>query len=231
MTASTTNRIAFQGGFGANSDMALRNMFPDMEPLPCRHLRGCVHRAQQGEADLAIDPDREHHSRPRRDIHSFAARIADAHCRRIFHADPFPADGRLPGVRPPRKSARYTAMSHAVGQCRKVVRANGWKAVVAGDTAGAARLVSQSNRPLRWRHWRPRFGRRALRASPSCRKNVPRTPKPMSPASSCCRARRKSRRARSLGEVVVNHFCLPGAQHSRRALQGDGRISPPTAST
>ncbi len=32
---SQTNRIAFQGDFGANSDMASRDMFPAMEPLPC----------------------------------------------------------------------------------------------------------------------------------------------------------------------------------------------------
>ena len=33
---------------------------------------------------------------------------------------------------------------HALGQCRKYIRANGWKPIVAGDTAGAAREVSES---------------------------------------------------------------------------------------
>jgi prephenate dehydratase len=33
---------------------------------------------------------------------------------------------------------------HALGQCRKIVRRNGWKPVIAGDTAGAAKLVSES---------------------------------------------------------------------------------------
>jgi len=32
---------------------------------------------------------------------------------------------------------------HALGQCRKIIRSNGWKAVIAGDTAGAAKLVSE----------------------------------------------------------------------------------------
>src|SRR5690606_15384886 len=31
---------------------------------------------------------------------------------------------------------------HALGQCRKFIRKNGWKPMVAGDTAGAAKLVS-----------------------------------------------------------------------------------------
>ena len=32
---------------------------------------------------------------------------------------------------------------HALGQCRKYIRKNGWKPVVAGDTAGAAKLVAE----------------------------------------------------------------------------------------
>ena len=32
---------------------------------------------------------------------------------------------------------------HALGQCRNIIREHGWKAVVGGDTAGSARMVSQ----------------------------------------------------------------------------------------
>ena len=32
---------------------------------------------------------------------------------------------------------------HALGQCRGILRRNGWRPVVAGDTAGAARIVSE----------------------------------------------------------------------------------------
>jgi prephenate dehydratase len=47
----------------------------------------------------------------------------------------------LPGVQ---RSEIKTVHSHihALGQCRKFIRKNGWKPVVAGDTAGAAKLVS-----------------------------------------------------------------------------------------
>ena len=49
----------------------------------------------------------------------------------------------LPGVK---HSDIMTVHSHihALGQCRKIVRHNGWKAVIAGDTAGAAKLVSET---------------------------------------------------------------------------------------
>ena len=33
---------------------------------------------------------------------------------------------------------------HALGQCRKVIRKHRWKAMVAGDTAGAAKLVAET---------------------------------------------------------------------------------------
>ena len=48
----------------------------------------------------------------------------------------------LPGVR--REEIRSVhSHIHALGQCRKYIRGNGWKPVIAGDTAGAARLVAQ----------------------------------------------------------------------------------------
>ena len=36
---------------------------------------------------------------------------------------------------------------HALGQCRKVIRKHRWKAVVAGDTAGAAKFVAETGDP------------------------------------------------------------------------------------
>ncbi|MDO9167171.1 MAG: prephenate dehydratase domain-containing protein, partial [Rhodoferax sp.] len=47
----------------------------------------------------------------------------------------------LPGVA---RSEIRTVHSHihALGQCRKYIRKNGWKGVIAGDTAGAARLIA-----------------------------------------------------------------------------------------
>lgn len=55
MTLST-KRIAFQGEFGANSDMACRDMFPDMEPLPCPTFEDAFNAIENGEADLGMIP-------------------------------------------------------------------------------------------------------------------------------------------------------------------------------
>ena len=68
MTA-TTNRIAFQGEFGANSDMACRDMFPGMEPLPCATFEDAFNALAQGESDLAMIPIEN----------TIAGRVADIH--------------------------------------------------------------------------------------------------------------------------------------------------------
>ena len=49
----------------------------------------------------------------------------------------------LPGVE--RKEIRTVhSHIHALGQCRKYIRKNGWRPMVAGDTAGAAKLVAEA---------------------------------------------------------------------------------------
>ncbi|WP_137129605.1 prephenate dehydratase [Rhizobium sp. FY34] len=138
---STTNRIAFQGDFGANSDMACRDMFPTMEPLPCSTFEDAFTALESGEADLAMIPIEN----------TLAGRVADIHHllpeSRLHIIGEYFMPIRfqlmvLPGVA--REEIRTVhSHIHALGQCRKIIRSNGWKAVVAGDTAGAAKLVAE----------------------------------------------------------------------------------------
>ena len=64
-----TNRISFQGEAGANSDTACRNMFPDMEPLPCPTFEDAFNAVESGAADLAMIPIEN----------TLAGRVADIH--------------------------------------------------------------------------------------------------------------------------------------------------------
>ena len=48
----------------------------------------------------------------------------------------------LPGVKLEEIKTVYSHV-HGLGQCRKIIRENGWKAVVGGDTAGSAKIVSE----------------------------------------------------------------------------------------
>jgi len=138
-----TNRIAFQGDFGANSDMACRDMFPDMEPLPCPTFEDAFMAVESGEADLGMIPIEN----------TIAGRVADIH--HLLPESRLNIIGEyfmpirfqlmvLPGVK---RDEILTVHSHihALGQCRKIIRNNGWKPVVAGDTAGAAKLVSEKD--------------------------------------------------------------------------------------
>ena len=138
---ASTNRISFQGEFGANSDMASRDMFPDMEPLPCPTFEDAFQALENGDSDLAMIPIEN----------TIAGRVADIHYllpeSRLHIVGEYFMPIRfqlmvLPGVE---REEIHTVHSHihALGQCRKIIRANGWKAVVAGDTAGAAKLVSE----------------------------------------------------------------------------------------
>ncbi|MCO5732871.1 prephenate dehydratase [Rhizobium sp. SSA_523] len=135
-----TNRIAFQGDFGANSDMACRDMFPGMEPLPCPTFEDAFTALENGDADLAMIPIEN----------TLAGRVADIHHllpeSRLHIIGEYFMPIRfqlmvLPGVRHEEIRTVHSHI-HALGQCRKIIRQNGWKAVVAGDTAGAAKLVA-----------------------------------------------------------------------------------------
>jgi len=136
-----TNRISFQGEPGANSDTACRNMFPDMEPLPCPTFEDAFNAVESGKADLAMIPIENtiagrvadiHHLLPESKLHIVGEYFLPIHFQLMV----------LPGVE--RKEIKTVhSHIHALGQCRKYIRKNGWKAVVAGDTAGAAKLVSE----------------------------------------------------------------------------------------
>jgi prephenate dehydratase len=136
-----TNRISFQGDYGANSDMACRDMFPEMEPLPCQTFEDAFLAVENGEADLAMIPIEN----------TIAGRVADIHHllpeSRLHIIGEYFMPIRfqlmvLPGVSRDEIRTVHSHI-HALGQCRKIVRANGWKPVVAGDTAGAAKLVAE----------------------------------------------------------------------------------------
>ncbi|MER8437971.1 prephenate dehydratase [Mesorhizobium sp. M1312] len=135
-----TNRIAFQGEPGANSDTACRNMFPDMEPLPCPTFEDAFNAVETGKADLAMIPIENtiagrvadiHHLLPESKLHIVGEYFLPIHFQLMV----------LPGVRRDEIRTVHSHI-HALGQCRKYIRKNGWKPVVAGDTAGAAKLVA-----------------------------------------------------------------------------------------
>ena len=144
--------IAFQGEPGANSDMAVRDVFGDAyAALPCPSFDDAFAALKNGTV--------EHEGRERRVEramipieNTLAGRVADIHLLmpdsglQIVGEYFMPIHFQLmamPGVG--RAEIRSVSSHiHALGQCRKYLRANGWKPQVSGDTAGAAREVSEA---------------------------------------------------------------------------------------
>ncbi len=141
-------KIVFQGEPGANSHLACQEVYPDYEAVPCPTFEDCFAAVEKGDGRARHDPDREFARRPRRRHPPPAADLRPPHHRRALPADPFPAHG-AEGRDAQGHSQSVHSQIHALGQCRKIIRAHGWTAVVEGDTAGAAREVAERGDPTR----------------------------------------------------------------------------------
>ena len=137
-----TGRIAFQGEPGANSDTACRNIFPNMQPVPCATFEDAFDVLKGENAELAMIPIEN----------TLAGRVADIHQLlpnsglHIIGETFLPIHFQLmalPGVELADIRTVYSHI-HALGQCRKIIREFGWKGEIAGDTAGAARMVAEN---------------------------------------------------------------------------------------
>lgn len=133
-------QVAFQGELGANSHIAISEVFPLAEPLPCPTFEDVFAAVREGTAALAMIPIENslagrvsdvYHLLPRAGLH-----ITGEHFLPIRHqllGLPGTAIGQLASVE-----------SHvmALGQCRESIRRLGLMPLVVADTAGAAKEVA-----------------------------------------------------------------------------------------
>jgi prephenate dehydratase len=135
-------KIAYQGEPGANSHIACLEAYPDCQPLSCRTFEDAFQALKEGEANLAMIPIENsvagrvadiHHLLPESNLH-----IIGEHFLRIHHQLM-----ALPGVGIDKLQSVHSHVQ-ALGQCRKITRELGLKAVVAVDTAGAARELKEA---------------------------------------------------------------------------------------
>jgi prephenate dehydratase len=139
--AASRQGISFQGEPGANSHIACKEVFPELEPLPCPTFEDALAAVSAGAAKFAMIPIEN----------SLAGRVADIH-----HLLPnaglyivgehfLPIRFQLMAVKGAKIGEITDVYSHvhAIGQCRNIVRKLKLKPHVAADTAGAARQVSE----------------------------------------------------------------------------------------
>jgi prephenate dehydratase len=135
-------RIAFQGEPGANSHIACSQAYRAYEPLACPTFEDAFAAVRNGRAELAMIPI----------DNSVAGRVADIHHLMPGSGLNIVAEWFLPvqhQLMAPKGASLKTIRTveshvHALGQCRNIIRALGVKAVVAADTAGAAREVAEA---------------------------------------------------------------------------------------
>jgi prephenate dehydratase len=137
---ATATRISYQGEPGSNSDAACQVVYPDVETVPAATFEDALAAVVTGDADLAMIPIENsiagrvadiHHLLPGSGLHIIGEYFMPIHFQLM--ALPGTSIDQITTVR---------SHIHALGQCRRLVREHGWRAVVADDTAGAARAVA-----------------------------------------------------------------------------------------
>ncbi|MBT7486804.1 MAG: prephenate dehydratase, partial [Rhodospirillales bacterium] len=137
---NAANTIAFQGEPGAYSHLACRNVYPDMEPLPCRTFDDAFAAIRDGKAGLGMIPIEN----------SVAGRVADIHhllpdsglhiigetFQRVNHHLLGLPDADIAGL------THVHSHVHALNQCRNLIKGLGVTPVVHVDTAGAANEIA-----------------------------------------------------------------------------------------
>lgn len=139
---TTPLRIAYQGEPGANSHLACTEAYPTFEPVACPTFEDALAAVKSGDVRYAMIPIENsvagrvadiHHLLPSADLY-----IVSEHFLRVRHQLMALPGASLQSVK------RVMSHTQALGQCRGTLRKLGLKPVPEADTAGSARLVSES---------------------------------------------------------------------------------------
>ncbi len=210
-------KIAFQGEPGANSHIACDEAYPGYEPLPCPTFEDAFAAVRTGKATLAMIPI----------DNSVAGRVADIHHLMPQSGLNIVAEWFLPvqhQLMAPKGASLKTIRTveshvHALGQCRNIIRKLGVKAVVAADTAGAAREVAEagdiSRAALATVLAAKIYGLKILKSNVADAKHN---------TTRFVVLARKPKWAKPRQEARRHHFSVRGAQYPGRALQGARRL-------
>jgi prephenate dehydratase len=137
--------IAFQGLPGAYSDLACRTAYPARPTLPCASFEAAIEAVRDGRAELAMLACENSLAGRVPDVHYLLPGsglfVIGEHFQRVEHCLLAPRGTALSEVR------RVHSHAVALGQVRRLLRELDVQPVIEADTAGAAELVAQWNRP------------------------------------------------------------------------------------
>jgi prephenate dehydratase len=135
------NIIAFQGEIGSYSHLACKTRFPRMTPLPCATFEDAINAVHDRKARYAMIAVDNSVAGRVADVHHLlpgsGLKIVGEHFQAVHHHLLAVKGATLKSIK------RAESHVHALSQVRKFLRQHKIRAVVALDTAGAARDVAE----------------------------------------------------------------------------------------
>ena len=134
-------KILYQGSEGAYSQLAALEAYPKMDTISCKTFEECFQKCTENENLITIIPVEN----------SIAGRVADIQYlmnkyKLQIYAEHFHKVSHnlmaLPGIKIKNiKSVR--SHSQAISQCQKLINSKQFETIIAADTAGSAKYISE----------------------------------------------------------------------------------------
>ena len=140
---STIDTFSFQGINGAYSELAGKNIYPEANSIPCKTFEEMFECVKEVKANIAIVPIENSRAGrvadTQRLIPNSKLKIIGEYFLRVNHCLVAPNDASINTIK------RVHSHEQAIAQCRNNLIKNSKDMVVAADTAGAAKMVSELN--------------------------------------------------------------------------------------
>tara|TARA_Y100000992_G_C21172841_1_gene446769 strand:+ start:7 stop:837 length:831 start_codon:yes stop_codon:yes gene_type:complete len=135
-------KILYQGTKGAYSQLAAQEVYPKAETISCKTFEECFNKCSEDENLKSIIPVEN----------SIAGRVADIQYlmnkyKLQIYAEHFHKVSHnlmsLPGIKI-KDIKNVRSHSQAISQCQKVINENNLEPIIAADTAGSAKFISEN---------------------------------------------------------------------------------------
>ena len=134
-------KIVYQGSPGAYSHLAAERIYPKSEFIPCNTFEDCFKKCYENEEYKTIIPVENSIAGRVADIqyliNKYKLQIYAEHFQEIKHNLMILSDNEMKNV----KSVR--SHSQAISQCQKLINLNKFEPIIAADTAGSAKYISE----------------------------------------------------------------------------------------
>ena len=134
-------KIVYQGSPGAYSHLAAERIYPKSEFIPCNTFEDCFKKCFENEEYKTIIPVENSIAGRVADIqyliNKYKLQIYAEHFQEIKHNLMILNDNEIKNV----KSVR--SHSQAISQCQKLINLNKFEPIIAADTAGSAKYISE----------------------------------------------------------------------------------------